>query len=252
MQSKVQHPKNQYGIYSSRRIAPLTSTSNTLNQLRIPVGTWPRYAAHPGKLCHVQAPVLVRRVVSEKGLWDVCQRQLGPADPLALRPRVRHTRANTRPRHLELQLRKHASHLQEGVGHGVYLALCAVQLQARDIVLICLALTPFRVRPHSSTGCRAAWKQQGDLQRLGDRQGGAGSRQNRRSSRAFQMHAQRHSGLFGFRRGILHPHESRRRVSASAAAPSPEHQGGCARHHEDDRQGMALKIAHTLIVSTGF
>ena len=126
MQSKVQHPKNQHGIYGSRKIALLTSTSNTLNQLRIPVGTWPRYAAHPGKLCHVQAPVLVRWVVPEKGLWDIGQRQLGPADPLALRPRVRHARADTRPRHLELQLRKHASHLQEGVGHGVYLApLCS-------------------------------------------------------------------------------------------------------------------------------
>lgn len=52
--------------------------------------------------------------------------------------------------------------------------------------------------------------------------------------------------------GILHPHGGRGGIPASAAAPSPEHQGGRARHHEDNRQGMALKITNTPSANVGF
>jgi len=88
--------------------------------------------AHPRQLAQIELPSLKRGVMSQKTRRNLVNGGLRSADLRSLGFGICHAGTDTLADDPKLQLRKHAGHLEEGVGHRINLALGAVHGEAAN------------------------------------------------------------------------------------------------------------------------
>lgn len=92
--------------------------------VKLLIHSLPAQITNPSQLTDIQRPLPMRRIMSQKHVWQILNRNLRPPNPLPLGPGVRHSRPHPHlyPRQLQLTAPRH---LQERLAYRVRLAVKA-------------------------------------------------------------------------------------------------------------------------------
>ena len=88
--------------------------------------SWPTQSTNPRQFAYIHAPCHIGRKVLIKHSRDIILGCLRSANPVSLLLSIRHARLHSCPDDGQLQLCEHSRHLNEGLAHGVNVALATV------------------------------------------------------------------------------------------------------------------------------